>query len=252
MLRLSDMARLRRKVRQDSVENLGQSTSTQIVAAIDEGRLEEARALAKYTAVEAKPLHDLFCDWVWDLLTRIAQLLGEQAMYQVLRGSQEGWMMRRTWSAFLKLTVEERVALIAEMMRSHQCGPAQDGGIEVVDEGDRLLVRMDPCGSGGRMRRGDPVNGTPSRLGPPYSFGITREPHDWSWGKRGVPYYCVHCAVNEKLMLEWGGHPLWVTEYDADPSRPCAWAIYRHPDLIPESYYQRLGHQKPESGQGSY
>ena len=67
---------------------------------------------------------------------------------------------------------------------------------------------MDPCGSGGRMRRGDAIDGTPSRFGPPSGFGVTSKAYPWSWGKEGVPYDCLHCANMEILSIEWGDAPL--------------------------------------------
>ena len=252
MLRLTDMAKLGRKVRQDELETLGAPTQSLLVDAIDDGRVAEAKALAQYTVGEGKSLHDLMCDWVWDLLTRIAQRHGEEEMYDTLRASQATWMMKRTWKGFLTLTVEERVAVIAEMIRAHHSGPAQDGGVNVVDEGDRYAIVMDPCGSGGRMRRGDAVDGTPSRLGPPYNFGATEGAHDWSWRQSGVPYYCLHCAVNEILPMEWGGHPLWLTEYDPDARKPCAWVFYKKAEQIPDRYYERVGRKKPDAGDGRY
>jgi hypothetical protein len=252
MLKLSEMAIVGRDVRQDDWQELGIATPERIIEAIDAGRLEEAKSLAQYMIAEGKSLHDLMCDWVWDLLSRIADRFGEEAMYECLRASQATWMLRRTWKAFLRLSVEDRVRLTAEIMRSHRCGPKQDGGIEVIEEDDRFSIRMDPCGSGGRMRRGDPVDGTPSRLGAPYSFGTTREAHDWSWGRKDVPYYCLHCAVNELLPMEWGGHPLWVTGYDPDASKPCHWHFYKTVEQIPEEAYRRLGHRKPPPGEGKY
>ena len=155
-------------------------------------------------------------------------------------------MMRRTWKGLSKMSVEERVYLNAEVMRSHRCGPDQDGSIEIIEEYDRYSIKMDPCGSGGRMRRGDPVDGTPSRLGPPYNFGVTRKAYPWSWGRKNVPYYCIHCAINEILPIEWGGHPLWVTGYSDDTSEPCYWHFYKSPELIPEKYFARLGLRKPK------
>ncbi|MGE3594122.1 MAG: hypothetical protein AB7N70_01135 [Dehalococcoidia bacterium] len=246
------MPRLARKVRQEDSVALGRSTVDQLLAAIDADRDEEARDLAQYTLAEVKPLHDLFCDWVWDLLTQVAHRFGECAMYDVLRASQETWMMKRTWKGFLGLTIPERVALIAEMMRAHQSGPRQDGSVEVVEAADRYVVRMDPCGSGGRMRRGDHRAGTASRLGGPYNFGSTEQEHEWSWGQSGVPYYCVHCAVNEQLSMEWGGHPLWVTEFDPDPAKPCAWTVYKRAEWIPVRFYERMGRSKPAPGEGRY
>jgi hypothetical protein len=252
MRKLEESAKMRRPVRQDDLGELGQATSAQLVDAIDDGRVEDARALARYIVPEGKALHDLLCDWLWDLLTKVAGRHGEQAMYESLKASQDTSFMRRTLKGFLKLTVLERVQATAEVLRSHRCGPRQEGDVDIIDEGDRYTIRMDPCGSGGRMRRGDPVDGTPSRLGPPYDYGVTAEAHDWSWKKKNVPYYCLHCAVNEQLSVEWGGHPLWVTGYDEDAARPCAWHFYKRASDIPEDYYTRLGFEKPADGEGRY
>ncbi|MFC1669487.1 hypothetical protein ACFL20_03790 [Spirochaetota bacterium] len=234
-----------RFVRCDDVEDLGKPTQEAIVEAIEEGRLEDAKNLARYFVPEQKALHDLFCDWIWDIYTKIGEEHGDEAVYKMSRSTQETWMLRRTWKAFTKMPVKDQVALTAEILRSHRGGPKQDGELEVIEEEDRFTIKMDPCGSGGRMRRGDPVDGTPSRIGPPYNFGVTKEGHDFCWGKKGVPYYCIHCAVNEIMPLEWGGYPMWVTEYTDDHEAPCAWHFYKKPELIPEKYFTRLGFKKP-------
>jgi hypothetical protein len=252
MLRLVDMARLGRAVRQEDVDDLGVPTQDQLVQAIDEGRLDDAKRLAGYMVTEGKSLHDLFCDWVWDMQTQIAKRWGEDAVGDVLRSSQETWMLRRSWKGFLGMTVPERVAVTAEIMRAHHGGPKQDGALGITEDEHRFSIRMDPCGSGGRMRRGDPVDSTQSRLGAPYSFGVTQQPHDWSWGRTGVPYYCTHCAMNEILPMEWGGHPLWVTDFEPDASKPCHWHFYKTAEAIPEAYYTRVGRTKPAAGEGKY
>ncbi len=252
MLKLAEIAKLGRDVRQDDWAELGEPTQEKVVEAIDEGRLDEAKALARYMIPEGKVLHDLMCDWVWDLLTQIAKRQGEREMYECLRDSQSGWMLKRTWRGFLGLPVEERVQLTAEIMRSHRCGPEQDGGIDVIEDDEKYAIKMDPCGSGGRMRRGDAVERTGSRLDPPYDFGVTQEAHDWSWRRKGVPYYCIHCAVNEAMPMEWGGHPLWVTAYDEDASKPCQWLFYKRAEDIPEEYYTRQGFTRPKDGEGEY
>jgi len=252
LLKLSELALLGREVRQDDWAELGTATPEAIVRALEEGRSQDAKRLARYLTVEGKGLHDLMCDWVWDLLTRIAERHGEEEMHRILRASQDTWMMKRTWKAFLRMPVEDRVRVTAEIARAHRCGPRQDGTVEIVEGEDRFTIRMDPCGSGGRMRRGDAVDGTPSRLGPPYHFGATQTAHPWSWGRAGVPYYCVHCALNELLPMEWGGHPLWVTEYDDDASKPCAWHFFKRAELIPDEVYERVGREKPDDGDGRY
>ena len=254
MMRLVDIGKAAsgRKIRRDDWDELGLSTLVKIDEALDEGRTEEARELAKYTITESKGLHDLMCDWVWDLLTQIANLHGEDDMVTMLQGSQETWMMQRTWKGYLRMSVEERVHLTAEILRSHRCGPKQDGELEIRDMGDHYRIGMDPCGSGGRMRRGDVVDGTPSRLGPPYNFGRTQTARPESWSKKDVPYYCLHCTQNEILPMKWGGHPLWVTDYQDDAAKPCAWLFYKKAAGIPEEYYTRVGASKPRDGEGQY
>lgn len=242
MLKLSDFAG--RLLRRDEPETLGRATSTLAIEAIDQNRLEDAKRLVRYGVDETKSLHDLMCDWVWDMLTKVANRFGEAEMFHLLRATQETWMLKRTWKAFRQMPVKLQVDLTIELLRSHRSGPEQDGGIEVIEDAEKYSIKMDPCGSGGRMRRGDPKDGTPSRLGPPYEFGATKEAHDWSWKQAGVPYYCLHCAMNELLPIEWGGAPLWVTGFDPDASKPCYWHFYKRPELIPEMYWTRLGKTK--------
>ena len=245
MLNLMELAAIGRKVRQDDVDDLGIPTQTKLFEALDAGRIDEARELAAYLEPENKPLHDLFCDWLWDVFSQIAKRHGEEEMHEIMMATQETWMMKRTWKAFRKMPVKTRVDLMTEMMRSHHGGPKQDGQALVTEDEDRYTISMDPCGSGGRMRRGDPVNGTGSRRDPPYNFGATSKAYPWSWGKKNVPYYCLHCTNMEILPLDWGDDLLWVTEYSDDDNAPCAWHFYKDPAKIPEEYYTRIGRSRP-------
>jgi hypothetical protein len=235
------------------MHDLGTATEQLICDAVDSGDNERAKSLARYVVQERKPVHDVYTDWLWDLMTRIARRWGEDALGELLRGAQSTWMLKRTWKGFLRMSVKERVQLCAEMMRSHAfSADASGNGISVMEDEDKYTLRLNPCGSGGRMRRGDPVDGTASRLGPPYGFGVTESGHDWSWNQSGVPYYCTHCAINELLPMEWGGHPLWVTAYDPDASKPCGWVFYKKAEAIPVHFYHRVGREKPANGEGQY
>ena len=59
MLRLSDLAVVGREVRQDDAHDLGRPTQELICEAVDQGRPEEAKQLARYMVPEGKGLHDL-------------------------------------------------------------------------------------------------------------------------------------------------------------------------------------------------
>jgi len=247
MLKFEYWDMIRRKIRFDNLEDMGVPTGDMICREIDAGNYESAKELAQYFVPESKGLHDLYCDWTYDLFDKIASKHGEEAMFEILKETQSTWMMRRTWKGLLKMTPFQRLAINAEVFRAHRCGPRQQGELVLSEDEEKYTLLCDPCGSGGRMRRGDPVDGTPSRLGKPYNFGKTSKPYWWSWSQSGVPYYCIHCAVNELLMIEWGGWPLWVTDYDPDPEKPCCWSFYKKPEFIPEKYWTRFKLVKPET-----
>ena len=181
MLKFSDFAG--RLLRTDAPDTLGKPSHLLAEEAIDAGRYEEAKQLTRTAHDEFKSLHDLYCDWMWDMLSKISERFGEAEVGTMLRATQNKWMLRRTWKAFRKMPVKSRVDLTAEMMRAHRCGPEQDGDITVTEDDEKFTIVMDPCGSGGRMRRGDPMDGTPSRLGPPYEFGVTKEAQPPAHGK---------------------------------------------------------------------
>jgi len=246
MLKFEKWELIKRKIRQDDVKDLGIPTADMVCREIDAGNLEVAKELSQYVVHESKALHDLFCDWTYDIFDKVAKRYGEEAMHELLRETQSTWMMKRTWKGLLGMTPFQRLILNAEIFRAHRCGPRQMGELVITEDREKYTLSFDPCGSGGRMRRGDPINGTPSRLGKPYNFGKTSKPYSWSWKQKGVPYYCIHCAVNESLMIEWGGWPLWVTMYDPDPEKPCGVIFYKKPEYIPEKYWTRLGFEKPE------
>ena len=89
MTKLTRHSKLGRNLRGEDWPELGRPTQEVAAEAIDEGRLEEAKALIRYMIPEGKALHDLMCDWVWDLLTQIAKRQGEQEMYVLAAGGAE-------------------------------------------------------------------------------------------------------------------------------------------------------------------
>jgi len=247
MLKFEKWDLIKRKIRQDDVEDLGIPTGDVICREIDAGNCELAKELTQYIVPEGKGLHDLYCDWCYDMFDKVAKKYGEDDLHELLRATQSTWMMYRTWKGMQRMTPFERLSINAEVFRAHRCGPRQQGELSISEEDDRYILQVDPCGSGGRMRRGDVVDGTPSRLAKPYNFGVTSKPYWWSWSQANVPYYCLHCAMCEILMIEWGGWPMHVTAYDPDPDKPCAWIFYKSPELIPEEYWTRLGFKKPDN-----
>ena len=104
--------------------------------------------------------------------------------------------------------------------------------ITITEEPDRYVVKLDPCRSGGRLRRTK-------------SVGTTKKAYPWSWSRSGVCYYCCHdCLLMEIIPIELRGYPIAVFEYSDNPQDPCVQFYYKRPELIPEEYFTRVGKTK--------
>jgi hypothetical protein len=149
------------------------------------------------------------------------------------------------WAASLPTNVY----LAFEAMRGHLVGPGRAGNMEFEESEERFTFRFDPCGSGGRILRGDAMEGTPARTEPPYNWGVTQGEHDFAWNKKGVCYYCSNCCVVMQLKpIDAFGYPVRVVEpptYPANAAAKCTWHIYKDPTNVPEQFYSDVGRTKP-------
>jgi hypothetical protein len=205
-----------------------------------------------------RQLHDRWADLQSGLLTFIARRFGEAAIGDCYRAVLEPFLRERYGPYDIRErpyeeTVERNLYLAFEAMRAHLVGPDRLGNMELTEHEDRWVIAFDPCGSGGRSQRGDPIEGTPSRSEPPYEFGVTQEKHDWAWNETGVCYYCAHCCLtNELWAVEQWGAPVRVTDSPLHPGetlgpdpKPCTWTIYKSVEAVPDEAYTRIGRRKP-------
>ncbi|MDT8272139.1 MAG: hypothetical protein RRA35_03000, partial [Desulfomonilia bacterium] len=137
MLKFENWDLIKRKIRQDDVEDLGVPTGDMVCKAIDEGNYELARELTRYFIPEGKGLHDLYCDWCYDIFDMVAKKYGEEDLYELLRATQGTWMMYRTWKGMQRMTPFQRLSINAEVFRAHRCGPRQQGELTISEEDDR-------------------------------------------------------------------------------------------------------------------
>ncbi len=230
----------------DNVEGVGRVEYERAVAALAADEREGFEVALAELREAGRAVHDAQADWSWGLLTVFRDALGEECMDEVFRETQGRWLAER-YAKIAEMSPRESFELTIEGMRGHYCGRGRSGEVDVAEDDEKWVLSFDPCGSGGRMRRGDPEHGQRSRDEPPFAFGYTHEAHDWSWGRKGVCLYCAHCAVvNEILPIESLGAPMRVTDYPEDASQPCRWTIYKSPKLVPDSVYERVGRRPPE------
>ena len=226
--------------------------------AANAGSAEDAFALKELW----RHLHDTQVDHICGLFDIVVRRFGEAALGEMYEGWVIGdWFARRykrfdvshfTWKDAFPLIVY----LTFESMHGHLAGPGRLGDVTFESFDDRVVFTFAPCGSGGRTVIGEPLDGTPPRMEPPYRFKVLKEPHAFSWNMKGVCTYCAHCCVlTEKLPIEHFGYPIRVVDPPlypnggpGDDSAVCRWTVYRAPELVPESVYERLGFRKPAAG----
>ncbi len=214
----------------------------------------EALAMLDGARTTWRDTHDRLCDAVYGWIDAASRHLGEAIvgpLWDMLMQPMYDYYVRydldnHPWPRSFDLLMHYAL----EGMRGHLTGPGRMGDLEVIEEEDRWAIRFDPCGSGGRTLRDDPDTGTGPRTEAPYGFGVTQEPHDWSWNKTGICLYCVHCCqLNERMPIARFGYPTRVVEPPVWPAArsgaKCTWYVYKHPSLVPDEVYRRVGAVKP-------
>lgn len=220
--------------------DLGVAPLRQLQAAIRAGDSARASAALERLWLEFKIPHDVLVAWINEMLNYLSKTTEQHVLDSILETHQSIWGDRyATWD---QMTPWEKVALTVEGMRGHLSGASRKGDVIVREEEDRFVIAFDPCGTGGVLRRGDPETGRPAYR----TDGVNREPHDWTWGKVGVHWYCSHCAI----AMEWlpgrrRGHPLRPLDHTLDHQAPCVWYVYKDESQTRAYHYPRTGLVKP-------
>jgi len=223
---------------------IGQASRDRTQAAIAAGDAPAATDWLDKMRLEFKNPHEMLVAWIQDLLTFVAATWGEESVLDsILETHQSIWGDR--YARWDQMTPHEKLALTVEGMRGgHFSGARRRGDMTLADDGDRFRIVMDPCGSGGVLRRGDPETGRG-----PYPIpeeGVNAEPHPWTWHKTGIHWYCSHCAIS----MEWlpgrvRGRPLRPLDHVMAPAAPCTWYIYKDEAQTRAYHYPRTGLPTP-------
>lgn len=201
--------------------------------------------------------HDLDVDYLLGLFDAVMTEYGEEAIGEMYeKHIIKDWFDSR-YSRFdvSKHDWDDTYPLLTflsfEAMHGHLCGTERDGAVEYKEFEDRIELQFDPCGSGGRAYRGEPIDGSPSRMESPYRFKPMEKAHDFTWNKKGVCTYCAHCCIlTEKRSAEEFGYPVRIIDpptYPDNKDAKCKYTIYKDITDIPEKYYKRIGLEKPAS-----
>lgn len=183
-----------------------------------------ARERLETMRIRVASVHDQLVWWIQHLLADIAAREGEQAVCDVVvRTYDDLW--RERYAAWPTMTPLERLRISVEGMRGHLSGPRHRGDVGIVDEGERFRMVLDPCGSCGVLRRGDPDSGRPG-----CRPAGTTERHDWAMNEVGIGWYAVHSAIVMEWLPMTEGRPPMRPLVGCDSAGSCEWLIYKDAD----------------------
>lgn len=190
----------------------------------DGGAAEAASETIEIIRVRLGAVHDLLVSWIQELLSDVADRYGDDAVLEVVVRTYE-----RLWAAryahWPDMSPLERLQLSVEGMRGHLSGRGRRGDVGVVEEDDRYIMVLDPCGSCGVLRRGDPDSGR-AAANPAGTTGA----HPWAWGRVGLGWYAVHSAIVMEWLQTREGKPPMRPLLDCDTDKPCKWFVYKRPE----------------------
>lgn len=189
----------------DIDKKLGMLFLDQAIASAKEGELKKMSEQVENHHRALRRLAPVRTYWINDILAYVADKLGEEEVSTL-------------WTKWLSHGFENFDAMgpkgqLEWMVESHN---ALGSVIKSVEEKeDCYVLTLEPCGSGGIIRRKRMVG--PGR-------GVTKKGYPWSWGKEGVPYYCAHCAIGGEIIpMERKGKAWYIMDYSGDPQGSCVY-----------------------------
>jgi len=231
---------------ESELEQMSRPTMDRAIEAIEAGDYESAIRLCGEMKNEWKMQHHILAENMLGLVSFIQEKFGEEYVGEAwTKTLEKGW--KRETEAIVDADRRKVVEGLAATWRAHSTSGIGKlpGAFTVEEDDEKFTFTMNPCGSGQRFWRLGLYEG-------PDGYGVTKEPHDWSYGRTGFPLYCTHCALqNEMLPIKWYGLPLYPEDPPEDFDRdPCVWYWYKDPEDVPEEYWTRHGLSKTSGSRG--
>ncbi|MGB3437655.1 MAG: hypothetical protein WBA97_02785 [Actinophytocola sp.] len=196
---------------------------------------DEQSILARWTEIHSAcyTAETLRRDTVTALLTLVNSTYGTEGLHDCLRYATDViWAPRMAGD--LARPPEVRLASWAEKM-----SVGHNGGVSVVEEEDRWVFTLDPCGSCGRQI----LDG---RYAAPWHLGVVGDRHPISFLRDDITVYQAHVAVAHTIVpIERVGAPWPAMRCAGLAATPCELVIYRDPHTAGPEYYTQVGATPP-------
>jgi len=199
---------------QQELEAMGARTLDLLQESIEAGDKETAKKLARRMYNEFSAMHDLYRDWVTDLLTFIGNRFGDDTLYEALKQSVDGYT-KNLGDRYTDKSTRRKLQILTAGLRGHL------QPFEIEEDEEKFTITPRPCGSGERQVQD-------GAYGPPRNFMRIRKPQPMTFNQEDFPVYCAHCFFQNMASPEPGDSPLFVTEPSSKlGERPCRIYVYK-------------------------
>ncbi len=206
-------------------------------------------------------LHDLYVNMIISTLTFISEKCGEPALGEALEYQYEKCAKEQLAKRINLLPIKEKISFLAVNIfgpdSCHSTGMPRSR-FKISEDENFIIFTLSPCGSGGRLFRGGAYKKLSSlkkiretaenrlliylaRLPLPDSLlqwafsatggyytqrkphgqGITKKEYSWSFGDKGVPYFCCQCGTAASMLPDGCVE----INYPKKKNDPCVWRI---------------------------
>ena len=171
-----------------------------------------------------RPWHDFGVVWLAHFYAVALDLGGPDYLDEMLAQTYEPAFV----AGFPRYAALDDAGLVREIARTWNYHCAD---FRVHEEEDRFVFTLDPCGSGGRLFRGQMWRDL-FRYGQPLS-PIVPGPHPIVFMRRDAPSYCSHCAASNRTQLSRAADrtvPLFFVidgTAQQQPGMPCRTYVYK-------------------------
>lgn len=206
-------------------EDLSKNPLDAIIEAVEAGDKDAAIASAKTAWEEWQYMHDLMA-------------LGYMLFCDFIDGELGPDGVRRAWnylgdSAMKGQTALDHESLVQAMAVGHR---AHGSDFYVEEDDEKTVFVIKECGTGGMLRKTGMYDNTDRT---PIMGKTSKEPYPWTFGQKGVAYYCAHCSIwfdNNNMPEDWGAPDIFAHEYgeqyddDGNPTgKVCKHIFYKKP-----------------------
>jgi len=125
----------------------------------------------------------------------------------------------------------------------------------ITEEDDRFVFHLDPCGSGGRLFRGEMWRDM-FHYGQPLA-PLMPEPHNINFNRTCAPAYCTHCAASNRAQLQGKSsatHPMFFVidgHAQTQPGEACRQFSYKKQavrEAADPALWRQIGLPGPQQG----